>query len=305
MAKSSYQRIATRITTACGIERTLLLPLLLAASLAFLAAEPGRAQVFYSVVSPEGDQNWLLGTIHSEDERVLDFPPVLEQALVQAETVALELVPDTEMLRRLAAAMQLPSDQRLSDRLDEALYSRVLAALTDYGLDPDGVDRLQPWAAALTLGQPPVSSGRFMDLVLARQAAESGALVVALETLEEQLSFFTGLGEPAHLALLRQAVEDHASGREAFAALLDAYLASDLDCLQRLAKGQLSRLPESVQVRFRVHGIVQRNVEMARRAQPLLDQGAALIAVGALHLIGEQGLVNLLRAQGNRVEAIY
>lgn len=279
--------------------------LLIATLLAVFAAQTCRAQVFYSVVSPEGRQNWLLGTIHSEDERVLAFPPVLEQALMQAETVGLELVPDREMLERLAAAMRLPEGQRLSERLDEALYERVRAALGDHGLDADRVDRLRPWAAALTLGQPPVRTGRFMDLVLARQAAEHGAVSVALETMDEQLAFFTGLGEQAHVALLRQAVEDHERGLESFEALVGAYLAADLEQLQRQARCQLSQLPESVQQSFRVQGITLRNIEMARRAQPLLDDGAALIAVGALHLPGEKGLVALLREQGNRVEAIY
>jgi len=279
--------------------------LLTAGLLAVLAAEVCRAQVFYSVVSAEGRQNWLLGTIHSEDERVLDFPPVLQQALKQAETVGLELLPDREMLERLAGAMRLPDGHKLSDRLDEALYERVRAALIDYGMDADSVDRLRPWAAAMTLGQPPVRTGRFMDLVLARKVAEHDAISVALETIDEQLAFFTGLGEQAHVALLRQAVADRERVLEDFEALLAAYLDSDIQQLQQLARRQLSELPQSVQKDFRVQGITRRNIEMARRAQPLLDQGAALIAVGALHLPGEKGLVALLREQGNRVEAIY
>lgn len=287
------------------MKRIPLAPLMITVLLAVFAMQACRAQVFYSVVSPEGRHNWLLGTIHSEDERVLDFPPVLEQALKQVETVGLELVPDREMLERLAEAMRLPDEARLSDRLDRALYRRVRSALTEYGMDADSVDRLRPWAAAMTLGQPPVRTGRFMDLVLARTAAEHGAISVALETVDEQLAFFTGLGEQAHVAMLRQAVEDRERGLEDFEALLAAYLASDMQRLQQLARRQLSRLPQSVQEQFRVQGITLRNIEMARRAQPLLDQGAALIAVGALHLPGEQGLVALLEEQGNRVEVIY
>lgn len=269
------------------------------------ALDAARAQVFYSVVSPEGRQNWLLGTIHSEDERVLDFPPVLEQALKQVDTVALELVPGREMLERLGEAMRLPEGQKLSSRLDASLYERARAALGDYGMGADSVNRLRPWAAALTLGQPPVRTGRFMDLLLARTAAENGAISVALETVDEQLAFFTGLGEQTHVALLRQAVENHERGLEDFEALLGAYLASDLEQLQQQARHQLAQLPESVQQKFRVQGITLRNIEMAQRAQPLLDSGNALIAVGALHLPGDSGLVALLRGQGNRVEAIY
>ena len=288
-----------------NMKRNPLARFLIAFLFALSATQACHAQVFYSVVSEEGRQNWLLGTIHSDDERVLDFPPVLEQALEQAEVIALELVPDQEMLKQLAAAMRLPRGQNLSDRLDAALYARVRAALEDYGIRADSVDQLRPWAAALTLGQPPVRTGRFMDLVLARKAAEHGAISVPLETVEEQLAFFTGLGEQAHVALLRQAVRDRERGLEDFAALVDAYLASDLEQLRQQAGCQLSRLPEAVQQAFRTQGITLRNIEMARRAQPLLDKGGALIAVGALHLPGEKGLVARLREQGDRVEAIY
>ena len=52
-------------------------------------------------------------------------------------------------------------------------------------------------------------------------------------------------------------------------------------------------------------GIVARNRRMADRAAPLFDQGGTLVAVGALHLSGEHGLVELLRARGYRVEPIY
>lgn len=278
---------------------------LFAIMLALAAADACRAQVFYSVSSPEGRINWLLGTIHSEDERVVDFPPVLEQALKQADRIALELVPGPEALERLAAEMQLPPGQYLSDRLKDDLHRRVVAALRDYGLQPAGAERLRPWAAAVTLAQPPAVTGHFMDLVLAQRAAEHGAISVALETMDEQLAFFAGLGEPAHIALLESAVADHERGGEDFEALVDAYLESDLDLLQRLAERQLAHLPNEIQERFRRQGIVERNVEMARRAQPLLDRGATLMAVGALHLPGDKGLVALLREQGNRVEAIY
>ncbi|MEX2499417.1 MAG: TraB/GumN family protein [Wenzhouxiangellaceae bacterium] len=278
---------------------------LVVAAFALVAIDACRAQVFYSVLSPEGRQNWLLGTIHSEDDRVLDFPPVLEQALEQADTIALELLPDQDMLEQLAAAMRLPRGQRLSDRLDDALYRRVVSALRDYGMARDSVDRLQPWAAALTLAQPPVETGQFMDLVLARQAVEHGAEPVALEAMDEQLAFFTGMGEQAHIALLESAVADHEHGREDFEALVAAYVDADLEQLRRLAECQLAHLSDDIKSRFREQGIVQRNDAMARRMQPLLDRGATLVAVGALHLPGEKGLIARLREQGNQVEAIY
>jgi len=263
------------------------------------------AQVFYSVTSPDGRQNWLLGTIHTEDARVTDFPPALEQALRQSDTVALELVPGPAALERLAAAMRLPEGQQLADYVDDELYARVVAALREHGFRSAQAARLRPWAAALTLAQPPVQTGRFMDLVLARRAAAYGAQAVALETMDEQLAFFTGLGQQAHVALLESAVDDYESGAQTLEALIRAWLDADLEQLVGLAESQLADLPEGIGEHFHQAGIVQRNRTMARRARPLIERGRTLIAVGALHLPGPEGLIALLREQGSRVEAIY
>jgi uncharacterized protein len=285
--------------------RALLLRLALAFALGLVMTGACRAQLFYSVVSPDGRQSWLLGTLHSEDARLLNFPPVLEQALRQADTVALELVPGHEAMDRLASAMQLPEGHELADYLDDDLYERVIAALRDHGMQPEAIARLRPWAAALTLAQPPVTTGRFMDLVLAQRATAHGAVALGLETMAEQLAFFSGMEKNAHIALLESAVDDHEQDGEAFEALVQAWLAADLDKLVELAEAQLSDLPARVRHHFRHAGIVERNRNMAQRAQPLIERGGAMIAVGALHLPGPEGMVALLREQGNRVEAIY
>ena len=285
--------------------RLLLLRTALTVAFGLTMIDGCSAQVFYSVTSPEGRQNWLLGTVHSEDARVLDFPPVLEQALRQVDTVALELVPGQDAMERLAAAMRLPEGQTLSDRLDNALYQKVLAALRDRGMQPEAVARMRPWAAALTLAQPTMKTGRFMDLVLAQRAASYGAAAVPLETMTEQLAFFTKMGENAHVALLESAVDVHEQGSEAFEPLVRAWLAGNLEKLVELAEAQLSDLPARVRNHFRQAGIIERNRNMAQRAQPLIDDGGALVAVGALHLPGPVGIIALLREQGNQVEEIY
>jgi hypothetical protein len=275
------------------------------ALLLLLAAGAAPAQVFYTIRDAAGDVDWLLGTLHSEDERVLAFPPVLEQALAQADVVALELVPDREMLARLDEAMRLPPHEDLADRLAPALYDRTVAALAAYGVPPDAADRLRPWAAAMTLAQPPMRTGAFMDIVLARAATRAGAHTVALETVDEQLAFFTGLDRRAHVRLLRNALAEIDSGHAVFEDIVQAYLDGDLDALARLAEDQLGALPPELRTRFRCEGLLRRNRRMVERALPWLEQGRTLIAVGALHLPGDGGLVSLLERRGYRLEAIY
>nr|WP_240956273.1 TraB/GumN family protein [Wenzhouxiangella sp. XN79A] len=270
-----------------------------------LASAPLSGQVFYTVETGDGRLSWLLGTLHTEDPRVLDLPPVLVQALADAERIALELVPDAEMLGALNVAMMLPRDERLSALLDERLYADILELLDPYGLGPSAVERMRPWAVAMTLALPPPETGLFMDMALAFRGVRHGADMVALETLDEQLAFLTGLGRDAHIEMLALAVDDLKRGRTLFETLIRAYLARDADRLRELTERELARMGPAIRERFEREGLTERNARMAERAAPLIDQGRTLVAVGALHLPGEDGLVARLRAMGYRVEPIY
>ena len=263
------------------------------------------AQVLWTVETPEGELNWLLGTIHSEDPRVLDFPPALEQVLNDADRVALELIPDQAMLNELNQAMNLPNGKSLKDLIEPELYRRVVEKLADYGMTEPAVKRLRPWAAAMTLSLPVPETGIFMDLALAFSAASRGTEIASLETLDEQLKFLTSMGADAHLAMLESALNDYAEGRVLFEALITAYVERDLRRLKELSERELAAMGEEVREHFQTVGLNQRNRRMVERAAPLLDQGGTLVAVGALHLPGETGLVALLKDQGYRVEPVY
>lgn len=273
--------------------------------LLLLASPAVSAQVLWTVETPEGELNWLLGTIHSEDPRVLDFPPALQQVLKDADRVALELMPDQAMLNELNQAMNLPNGRSLKDLIEPELYRRVVEKLADYGMTEPAVKRLRPWAAAMTLSLPVPETGIFMDLALAFSAAGRGTEIASLETLDEQLQFLTSMGPDAHLAMLESALNDYAQGRVLFEALITAYVERDLVRLKELSESELAEMGEDVRRHFQTVGLDQRNARMAERATPMLDEGGTLVAVGALHLPGETGLIALLKNRGYRVEPVY
>ncbi len=278
---------------------------LILSSMLLLAALTCQAQVFWSVTDAQGGQNWLLGTVHSEDPRLLDFPPELMEALRQSERVALELVPDGSMLARLTEAMHY-DEGVLHEVLRPELYARVVELLEqDYGMGEPAVRRMRPWAVAMTLSLPPPQTGLFMDLALSFRASAMGKDVIALETLDEQLNFFEAMGEAGQIELVRQAVADHGQVPELFEELITTYLNGNLDELQELSRAQIAQLGQEVAQHFEQVGLVDRNHVMIERAMPYLRESGLIIAVGALHLPGKDGLIELLRAQGFTVEGIY
>ena len=262
-------------------------------------------QVFWSITDGEGRQNWLLGTVHSEDPRLLDFHPDLFSALRQSQRLALELVPDSAMLARLNEAMHFDGP-KLPEVLEAELYASVIELMDrHYGMGEPATARMRPWAVAMTLSLPPPETGLFMDLALSFRAAGLGKEVVALETLDEQLSFLTGLSESAQIDMIRQAVSDFDRIPELFEQLIATYLSGDLERLEALSFEQLEAFDAEVKRHFQEAGLVERNRVMLERSRAWLDEGGLMIAVGALHLPGEHGLIALLRAEGFQVEGVY
>jgi uncharacterized protein YbaP (TraB family) len=263
------------------------------------------AEVFWSVTDEQGRQNWLLGTMHSEDPRLLEWPKPLVDALQSADRIALELVPDAGMVERLREAM-VSRDHRLEDVLDEALYRQVEAVLTDkYGMTESAVNRLRPWAVALTLGTQPPETGMYMDMMLSYRAQGAGLDVVALETVDEQIEFLAGMPLADQVSLIRETVADHDEYAAVFDQLVSAYLDGDLARLDAVADEQMAGLEGHIARYFEAQGLVARNRRMLERAEPWLAEGGLIIAVGALHLHGEEGLIALLEARGWQVEGIY
>jgi len=272
-----------------------------------LVLAPGLAcaQVFWSVSDGQGRQNWLLGTMHSEDPRLLEWPRPLMDALTQADRIALELVPDAGMLTRLQEAM-VAREQRLDEVLDPKLYQRVASLLTSkYGLTETAVERLKPWAAALILATRPPETGMYMDLMLSWRAQGAGLEVAALETVDEQVEFLAGLPLADQISLIRQAVDERPAQEDAFDQLVAAWLEGDLERLAEVADEQMAGLDAHIIRYFHEQGLSVRNRRMLERAEPWLEEGGLIIAVGALHLHGDDGLIALLRERGWQVEPIY
>lgn len=276
-----------------------------AAVLLLICVSLASAEVFWEVESPEGAQSWLLGTMHSEDARLLDLRPELQSALAQGRTFAMELVPDAETLAGLNEAMHFGPEESLEAVLDEPLYAQVVELLEGYGMGEPAVRRLRPWAAAMTLSIPPPETGLFMDLALSFRAGGLGLEVMALETLQEQLDFLRGMSEAQQIEMIRQAVEDHDQLPELFERLIGAYLEGDLEAMEAMAEEHLEDATPEVREHFIEVGLKQRNRIMLERALPLTEAGGVIIAVGALHLPGETGLINGFREAGYEVRAVY
>jgi uncharacterized protein YbaP (TraB family) len=254
--------------------------------------------LFWSI-SKNGEQaGYLLGTIHSEDPRVLDFPLEFVDDLNANQVFAMEMVPDLPTLKRLTEFMQYQDGTTLESRVGPERFASLQLALSEYRVPADWIDRMKIWAVMMTLSVPPPQTGLFMDFSLSLRAAGAGLKVVGLETLEQQLSFLEDMPMTQQIMLLDQALMEHEKVREIHQQMVDNYLAGNLQALKSQADEQMAQLEPEAKQYFMEQGIDIRNLRMLESLLPHLQTSQVFVAVGALHLPGEVGLIQLLRNRG-------
>jgi uncharacterized protein YbaP (TraB family) len=265
-------------------------------------AQQADKALLWSIMEGDRQAGYLLGTIHSEDPRVLDFSEHFLDLLRSNQVFAMEMVPDLPTLNRLTEYMQYQDGTTLESLLGPERFARVRAVLSAYQMPDEWIARMKVWAAVMTLSVPPPETGFFMDFSLSLRAAGSGLKVVGLETLEDQLSFLENMPMEQQLELLDQAVIEHDQVREVHDRMVDSYLEDDLQALETEAGAQLDHLDQAAKDYFIGQGIHARNHRMLEALLPLLEKDRVFVAVGALHLPGESGLIALLRQHGFRLE---
>ncbi len=265
------------------------------------AADPG---LFYRLEKPGRPVHYLLGTMHSDDPRVLSVADRVRPQLEEVAQVALEILPDGAGLFQAGLAMLLPPGQRLSELLGPDLYRQVESAMARKGVPSPVLERLKPWAVAVVLGTPPLH-GEALDQRLYREALALGREAKALETPEEQLALFDELSPELQKRMVEEVLAQQERLKEQLEQLTAAYLAGDLERLQRLSLEYDAAGDEALARWFRERLIRRRNHRMAERLLPLLERDATLVAVGALHLPGNEGLIKLLESAGYRATPLF
>ncbi len=260
--------------------------------------------LLWKIEAPGARSSYLFGTIHSEDKRVTVLPQPVIKALDASGRFTMEAIIDGEGLVHMAEAMYFSDGRTLEQVAGKELYAESVKALAARGIPPLDVEKQKPWAVMMALSMPPPKTGEYLDLILQDRATRQNKPVSGLETIQEQLTVFDELPLPDQVALLKEAVQEQDTFEKDLEEMIEAYLARDISALAEAGakhKPDNDRLHRSVMDRL----LTRRNARMAVRLGPILKDGGAFIAVGAAHLPGESGLLNLLEKAGYRVTPVY
>jgi len=256
--------------------------------------------------------NYLFGTIHVPDDRIHSLHADVKAALEQADALIgeLDLTDMKEMETKVMEAGMLPEGQSLKALLPADLYADLDKLLSAYGLRASKLDRFQPFMVGLTLAQldliKDIMAGKqALDVRLFTVANHKGMQVGGVETVDEQVEALAHtLTLEESILNLRKEVDDLLKAKERGVSDLERIMKAWLSGSERylLALATETWDPEDpLDSRMREALLYKRNRNMAARSAKLMREHPEtkhFFAFGTFHFIGEQSVVDLLRADG-------
>lgn len=288
---------------------------LLVAAVAVVALQPVHAQEqkrgFLFEIRKGAQVSLLFGTIHVGRPEFYPLPPSRQSHLAGFDALVLEA--DITDTRRTTSATEkfalyAPGVDGLDRRLPPALLKRIDALLERNRLDRTPMLRMKPWMLGTVLSlfeaaQAGYVPGLAAESYMIRLAQAQSRPILELEGIEHQFGLFESAPWATQVAFLEEAlraVETNAARRE-INRIVQAWETADLRALERLLAEM--RGQTSVGARFTVDTILlgRHDAMVDRIASMMADGRKYVFAVGALHVAGPRGLVELLKARGYTV----
>jgi uncharacterized protein YbaP (TraB family) len=282
---------------------------LLTGLLTMLAASGSQARDQHVLWTVEGQRNtiYLLGSIHVLRPGDGGLPLAAERAYEDAEQLVMEIDLDdaaadpSAMLATMQQAALLPDGKTLRGVLG-ADYESIRERAGQSGLDLAMLDRFAPWFVATLLLQMELAKRGFapelgIEARLASRAGGDGKPIQGLETAEQQFAVLSGLPLAEQKRFLLMTLEESTQLDAQVDELVGAWQAGDTDALARMLSDEFEDFPELYRPLTE-----DRNRAWVEQLDDLLDdRDDYLVVVGALHLVGRNSVVDLLRQRGYTV----
>jgi hypothetical protein len=295
-----------RFGQAVSLVLAILLCLSAAPSLAQVPAQAPSRHCLWKVSSKDCHV-YLLGSIHLLKRSAYPLDKALEAAFDDSATLALEVSLDEmnspSSQRLMLSKGLLPGGKTLQQTLSEKTFAQVTARVETLGLKIEAVQRLKPWFLMLTLAvaklqQLGYDPAHGVDKYFFDKAKQSNKTVLGLETAEFQINVLDRLSDKTQEAALLQTLADLDIMEKEFGQIVQAWAAGDTKGLEESLLESFNGYPEVYE-----KIVSERNRNWIPKIEEFLrQQGNTLVVVGAAHLLGSAGVVELLKQKGYAIE---
>jgi uncharacterized protein YbaP (TraB family) len=246
----------------------------------------------------------LLGSIHVLKKNTADLlDDRIEKAYSSCPRVVFEADMDeagTEKARGMMLRLgSYPKGQTLRQNLSAKTYRILDERLKSSGMEISRFEQLKPWLVSVTLAAIELKRLGFtaeegIDGHFLKKARADSKKVIFLESAEEQINLLARMLSDRQEELLKQSIEELDVIQQRSAELEHAWREGNVALVETITKTSLKAYPDIEQNLF-----TERNAAWATKIEKLLsEKGDVFMVVGAAHLVGSNGLLELLRRKG-------
>ncbi len=249
---------------------------------------------------------YLLGSIHLLKSTDYPLPPVIESAFTNSQVAAFETdIGELEgplIQLKLLSKASLPEGETLKQHLSASVYASFSNHVAELGMPMLIFDRLKPSLAAATvelfeLEKLGVDPEYGVDQYFFNRARKRGDRIIPLETVDFQVNLATDFSKEEGELLMKSSLEEIDETKKLYGEMVAAWKTGDAASLEKLLNSAMRDAP-AVYKRL----VTDRNKRWTPKIEALLRGNQnAIVIVGAGHLVGSEGVVELLRKKGWRI----
>lgn len=250
---------------------------------------------------------YILGSIHLLNKEAYPLKQSIENAFEQTNKLVLEIDlrrANSDKVQQLMLQKGASTDGTfLQQNVSKETYESVATRAKELGIDIRLLNSFKPWIVATTMAAVKLQQLGFdsklgIDRYFADRAIRSNKPIGGLETAEFQLGLFDQFSAKEQELLLRQSMNEMDHLERNVAEIVRAWKSGDVGSLEKHLLAGMRDYPEIHQ-----KVIEDRNRRWLPQIEGMLSRGEnALIVVGAAHLVGTNGVIQLLKSRGYRVE---
>jgi len=280
---------------------------LLVALFAWVGESRAQGNSFLWQLQTDKGDIYILGSIHLLKRENYPLNPAIEKAFDSTKKLVLEIDlknADSETVQRLMLEKGVHREGKtLHQNVSAETYSLAAKRAQELGVDIRALSSLKPWVVALTMTSLQLRKLGFdansgVDRYLAGRAAKTGKPMAALETAAFQIGLMDQLSAGDQESMLRQSLREMDLLDKKLDQIVRSWAAGDVRALEELLLDAMREYPA-------VHQkiVVDRNRRWLPEIERMIEQGEnALVVVGAAHLVGKEGVIELLKARGYTLE---
>jgi uncharacterized protein YbaP (TraB family) len=246
--------------------------------------------------------SYLFGTIHMICKEDFVFSALAKEKFNASKQVYLELDMDDPQLQAvMMAQMQLPGKESLKNKLGGDDFNKLDSFLKkELGMNLAMFDRFKPMMVMSLLAQRLLSCAQIesYELSFVKMASEQNKELLGLERIEDQVAVFDAIPDSLEIRSIMNMVNHFESQRNEFSRMAALYRAQDIESLYQL----MATSPEMMGSQELL--LDRRNRNWIPVMESAMKQSSTFFAVGAGHLAGSQGVLELLRKQGYQVKSL-